>query len=224
MPRNDKPFEIIVLGPPVSGKGTQAKLLADTFGIPHISTGQILHAIKTDTSNPLSSEVVEYMDQGQLVPDDLVNKLVLDRIKQDDCRFGFLLDGYPRTLAQADIIAKSSDLDYVFLIDVSDEAVVERISGRRVCRNGHAWHLKYAPSKVDDVCDTCGEALFQRDDDKESVVSGRLDIYHSNMKPILDFFESKGMLIKVDGEQHIEGVFQEMVRHLVYDLRKKILK
>ncbi|MEK7167756.1 MAG: nucleoside monophosphate kinase, partial [Patescibacteria group bacterium] len=141
-----------------------------------------------------------------------------------DCEFGFLLDGYPRTLEQANVIDANSDLDYVFLINVSDETVVERISGRRVCKNGHTWHLKYAPSKAEGVCDTCGESLFQRDDDKEEVVKSRLDVFHTNMEPILKFFEDKGMLIKVNGEQHIEGVFQEMVRRLVYDLREKTLR
>ena len=224
MPKNEKLFEIIVLGPPVSGKGTQASLISTTFEIPHISTGQILHTIKSDTNHPLSKEVAGYIDSGLLAPDELVNNLVLERIKQDDCQYGYVLDGYPRTLEQSKAIDSAADLDYVFLINVSDEIVIERISGRRVCKNGHTWHLKYSPTKTDGVCDTCGEPLFQRDDDKEEVVRVRLVTYHKNTQPIIDFYEKEGVLIKINGEQHIERVFQEAVRYLVYDLRNKALE
>ncbi|MEK7653219.1 MAG: nucleoside monophosphate kinase [Patescibacteria group bacterium] len=219
---NEKPFEIIVLGPPVSGKGTQAELLAATFDIPHISSGQILHPIKDDPAHPLSLEVAKYMNEGKLVPSEIVDRLILERIKKDDCRFGFVIDGYPRTLSQAEVISGAVDLDYVFLIHVSDEVIVERMSGRRVCKNGHSWHLKYSPTKKEAVCDTCGEPLFQRDDDKEEVVRQRLLVYHGEMAPIIEFFESKKILIRLDGEKHIEGVFQQFVRHLVFDLRNKL--
>lgn len=217
---NDKPFEIIVLGPPVSGKGTQAQLLAKTFDIPHISTGQILHTIKDDQSNPLSSQVAEFMNAGSLVPDQLVNQLVAQRIKQDDCHYGFVLDGYPRTIDQANAIDEETDLDYVFLVNVSDETIIERISGRRVCKNGHTWHIKYSPPQHPAVCDNCGQPLFQRDDDKPEVVKNRLKIYHQNMAPIIDFYEQQQLLVRIDGEKHIEEVFQQLVRHMVYDLRK----
>jgi len=222
MSKNEKPFEIIVLGPPVSGKGTQAELLAKTFQLPHISTGQILHAIKADVSNHLSAEVINYMDKGQLVPGDLVNRLVAERIKQEDCRFGYTLDGYPRTLEQTQFISDSADIDYVFLINVSDATIIERMSGRRVCQNGHAWHTKYSPPKIESICDTCGEALFQRDDDKVAVVQDRLGIYHQEMEPIIKFFQNKQVLIEIDGEKHIEEVYQQIVRRLVEDLRSKI--
>ena len=220
---NDKPFEIIVLGPPVSGKGTQAKLLSETFEIPHISTGTILHGIKSDPDHPRNKEVADYMDSGKLVPSELVNQLVTDRIKEDDCNLGFLLDGYPRTMEQAQVIDQAADLDYVFLIQVSDETVVDRISGRRVCKNGHTWHIKYSPTKQEGVCDTCGQSLFQRDDDKEDVVQQRLNVFHENMEPIINYFKAKNKLLEIDGEQNIEKVFQQMVHHLVYDLRKKCL-
>lgn len=222
MSKNQKPFEIIVLGPPVSGKGTQAELLAATFSIPHISTGQILHAIKDNKKNPLAKEVAKYMGSGRLVPDKLVDKLVLERIKDDDCRFGFVLDGYPRTLEQAKTIARAVNLDYVFLVQIRDKAIIERMSGRRVCKNGHTWHLKYSPTKKPGICDLCGEKLFQRDDDKEAVVKKRLKIYHQEMAPIIKFYEKKNILIRLDGEKHIEGVFQQFVRHMVYDLRSKL--
>lgn len=220
--KNEKPFEIIVLGPPVSGKGTQTELISKTFELPHISTGQILHTIKADSANPLSSEVMSYMDKGQLVPTELVNCLVADRIKQEDCKFGYAMDGYPRTLEQAQFLENVADIDYVFLINVSDSTIIERMSGRRVCKNGHAWHVKYSPSKTEGICDLCGEPLFQRDDDKEEVVKGRLDIYHREMDGIVKFYRDKGTLIEIDGEKHIEDVFQQIVRHMVYDLRSKI--
>src|SRR3989339_775925 len=218
---NNKPFEIIVLGPPVSGKGTQAEVLAKTFAVPHISTGQILHSIKDDSSHPLSARLNEFMGRGNLVADEIVNQLVAERIKKSDCGLGFVLDGYPRTADQAKFIDQSSDLDYVFLIDISDEAIIERIAGRRVCKNGHTWHLKYSPSKVENICDDCGESLFQRDDDKSEVVKNRLAIYHREMDPILDFYVKDGVLIKIDGEKHIEEVFQQIVRLMVDDLRIK---
>ncbi|HQA63785.1 MAG TPA: nucleoside monophosphate kinase [bacterium] len=218
----DRPFEIIVLGPPVSGKGTQAELLAKTFDIPHISTGQILHSIKDDIANPLAQKVAEFMNAGSLVPDELVNQLVADRIKKDDCVNGFILDGYPRTLSQAQAIDAAVKLDYVFLVNVSDETIIERISGRRVCKNGHVWHIKYSPPKTETVCDDCGEPLFLRDDDKSAVVKNRLEIFHQNMAPIIEFYERAGILIRIDGEKHIEEVFQQFVRHMIYDLRNKV--
>lgn len=222
MAKNQKPFEIIFLGPPVSGKGTQAQLLSETFDIPHISMGQILHAIKSDANNSLAKEVAGYMDAGALVPDQLVDKLLLARIKESDCLFGFVLDGYPRNMSQAKVINGAADLDYVFLIHVSDSVIIERISGRRVCANGHTWHIKFAPTKVDDVCDLCQKPLFQRDDDQPIVVTDRLKVYHQEMKPIINFYEKKKILIRIDGEKSIEKVFQQVVRHLVYDLRDKI--
>ena len=220
--KNEKPFELIVLGPPVSGKGTQTELVAKTFSIPHISTGVILHAIKSDTSHPMSAEVRDYMDNGKLVPTELVNKLVAERIKGEDCKFGYAMDGFPRTLEQAQFLDSVADIDYVFLIRVTDEIIIERMSGRRVCKNGHTWHLKYSPPKDPTICDTCGEPLFQRDDDKPETVQSRLDIYHRETDSIVEYYRSKGMLKEIDGEQHIEEVYYQIVRQMVDDLRSKI--
>ena len=220
--KNEKPFEIIVLGPPVSGKGTQTELIAKTFDVPHISTGVILHNIKSDVNSPLAAEVMGYMDKGQLVPTELVNKLVADRIKQPDCKLGYAMDGFPRTLEQAQFLDSNADIDYVFLINVTDATIVERMSGRRVCSHGHAWHIKYSPTKAEGVCDICSEELFQRDDDKEETVKSRLEIYHREADNIVKYYEEKGLLIKIDGEQHIEEVFEQIVRKMVFDMRGKI--
>lgn len=219
---NEKPFEIIVLGPPVSGKGTQTELLAETFEIPHISTGVILHNIKSNPDNPLAQEVIKCMDAGKLVSTELVNQLVVDRIKQADCKFGYAMDGYPRTLDQAEFLDKNADVDRVFLINVSDSAIVERMSGRRVCKNGHTWHLKYSPPKDEAICDTCGEELFQRDDDREETVKSRLDVYHRETDKIIEFYKAKQMLIEIDGEKNIQEVYRQIVKRLVDDLRSKI--
>ncbi len=219
---NEKPFELIFLGPPVSGKGTQTELIAKTFDIPHISTGVILHGIKSDVENPLAQEVAGYMNNGQLVPGDLVNRLVADRIKKEDCKFGYAMDGFPRTLDQAKFLDENADVDRVFLINVSDEVIIERMSGRRVCKNGHTWHLKYSPPKNPEICDICGEPLFQRDDDREETVKSRLAIYHQEMSEIIKFYESKGLLTIIDGEKHIEDVYHQIVKSLVMDLRSKI--
>jgi len=219
---NDKPFELIFLGPPVSGKGTQTELVAKTFDIPHISTGVILHNIKGETDNPLAQEVTAHMNAGTLVPTELVNRLVADRIKKADCKFGYAMDGFPRTLEQAQFLDQTADVDYVFLINVTDQTIIERISGRRVCKNGHTWHLKYSPPKDPAICDTCGEPLFQRDDDKEETIKSRLGIYHRETDAIVNFYEGKGLLHKIDGEQHIEQVYQQIIRVLVNDLRSKI--
>ena len=218
----EKPFELIVLGPPISGKGTQTELVAKTFDVPHISTGVILHGIKSDMTNPLAQEVASFMDNGKLVPTELVNRLVADRIKQDDCRLGYAMDGFPRTIGQAEFLDQRADVDYVFLIDVSDATIIERVSGRRVCKNGHTYHLKFNPPKDSTICDVCREPLFQRDDDKPETVQGRLDTYHREIDAIVKFYQDKGLLIRIDGEKHIEEVYQQIVRRMVDDLRSKI--
>ncbi|MFA6422256.1 MAG: adenylate kinase [Candidatus Buchananbacteria bacterium] len=220
--KNEKPFEIIMFGPPASGKGTQAKLLSETFKIPHISTGDLLRAIKLDKSNPLSQELSDLMDNGKLVSDELITKMVDGRIKEEDCKSGYILDGFPRTQDQVRALEQMSDIDYVFLVDVSDEAVIERIAGRRICKNAHTWHVKYNPTATEGICDTCGEALFIRDDDNEEKIKARLKVYHDNTDPIVELYESQGKLIQVNGEQHIEGVFQQIVQKMVDDLRKQI--
>lgn len=219
---NNKPFEIIVLGPPVSGKGTQAGLLAKTFDIPHISAGQILHSMAKDAASELSQSIAAYMKQGQLVPDDLINNLIAERIKQADCRLGYILDGYPRTKEQAEFLTKQTDIDYVFLIQVNDAVIIERMSGRRVCKNSHTWHLKYSPSQKEGVCDFCHEPLLQRADDQEEVIKDRLAVYHQATDSLINFYQAQNKLIKIDGEKHIEEVFQQLVKALVWDLRSQI--
>ncbi|MBD3362428.1 adenylate kinase [Candidatus Dojkabacteria bacterium] len=222
MKKTDKPFEIIVLGPPVSGKGTQSELLAKTFDIPHISTGAIFHKIKNDKKNPLAKQVKKYMNSGGLVPDELVNKLVEERINKEDCKLGFVLDGYPRTQPQAEAIKGMVELDYVFLINVSDEVIIERISGRRVCIDGHTWHLRYSPPKEKGICDICKGRLFQREDDKPEIVKQRLKIYHIEMDKVISLFKEGDLLIEIDGEANIDQVFQQIVRYLVYDMRNQL--
>lgn len=223
MNKNDKPFEIILFGPPASGKGTQAQLLSQTFEIPHISTGDLLRAVKSDPSNPLGQKIAELIDNGQLVSDEMISQMVLEKIRLPDCQVGYVLDGYPRTQAQVDFLESKADIDYVFLIDVPDEVVVDRVAGRRMCKNGHSWHIKYSPTKVEGICDICGEKLYQRDDDNEEKVKERLRIYHDNTDGILKFYEDKKQLIKVNGDQLIEKVFQNVIKFLVDDLRQKSL-
>lgn len=219
---NNKPFEIILFGPPASGKGTQATLLADTFSIPHISTGDLLRAVKSDASHPLSKQVSELIDNGQLVSDEMISQMVEVRIKKDDCKFGYILDGYPRTEEQVRFLDSISDIDYVFLVEVKDEVVIDRISGRRMCKNGHTWHIKYSPTEKEGICDTCQEALYTRDDDTPDKIKERLKIYHQNNDPILNYYRQKNKLISVNGNQHIEGVFQDLIKYLVDDLRSKV--
>ena len=216
-----KPFNLCFLGGPGSGKGTQTGPIAKTFGIPHISTGDILRNLKSDLSNPLAPEVAKYMDAGQLMPNDLVEQLVAERLKLSDCESGFVLDGFPRTLGQAEFLSGITKIDYAILINVSDEAIIERMGGRRVCKNGHTYHVKYNPSKNSEICDVCGEPLYLRDDDNPETVKSRLEIYHRETDAILKFYKDQGVLLDVNGEQSIEDVYREVVRKIVGDLRNK---
>ena len=220
--KQNRQFEMIVLGPPVSGKGTQADLLSQTFNIPHLSAGQLLHEWAKKKNNRLAVELKKYLDAGLLVPHEWINKLILNRIKQKDCRYGFVLDGYPRAVEQVQVINRAARLDYVFLIEVPDKTILARITGRRVCPKGHTWHVKFNPTKRSGVCDTCGQPLHQRADDKPSVAKDRLKIYHQEIDPILAAYQKNKKLIRVNGDQNIEKVFQEMVKYLVDDLRSKI--
>jgi adenylate kinase len=207
-------MKIVILGALGSGKGTQADMLSKKFNIPHISTGQIFRDIQNDKDNPLAQEVTEYMNKGALVPDEVVGRLVAERIKQDDCQNGYILDGYTRKLSQAETLSKIDDIDTALSINISDEEVIKRTSGRRSCKNGHIWHVDFNPSKDDKVCDTCSEELFQREDDNEEAIKKRLDIYHQESDPIIDFYEESGKLIKIDGEQTIEKVFEDILKSL----------
>ena len=209
-------MKIIMLGAPGAGKGTQAKKIADKYQIPHISTGDIFRAnIKNGTE--LGMKAKTYMDQGLLVPDELVVDLVVDRLAQDDCVNGCVLDGFPRTIPQAECLdaalaAKGEAIDYAVDVDVPDENIINRMSGRRACvACGATYHIVHIPTKVEGVCDRCGESLILRDDDKPETVKKRLDVYHAQTQPLIDYYTSKNVLKTVDGTQDMEAVFQAIV-------------
>ena len=209
-------MKIIMLGAPGAGKGTQAKKIADKYQVPHISTGDIFRAnIKNGTE--LGMKAKTYMDQGLLVPDELVVALVVDRLGQEDCANGCVLDGFPRTIPQAEsldaaLAAKGEAIDYAIDVDVPDENIINRMSGRRACvACGATYHIVHIPTKVEGVCDRCGESLILRDDDKPETVKKRLDVYHAQTQPLIDYYTSKNVLKSVDGTQDMEAVFQAIV-------------
>ena len=209
-------MKIIMLGAPGAGKGTQAKKIADKYQVPHISTGDIFRAnIKNGTE--LGKKAKTYMDQGLLVPDELVVDLVVDRLAQEDCANGCVLDGFPRTIPQAEsldaaLAAKGDAIDFAIDVDVPDENIINRMSGRRACvACGATYHIVHIPTKVEGICDRCGEALILRDDDKPETVKKRLDVYHEQTQPLIDYYTSKNVLKSVDGTQDMEAVFQAIV-------------
>ena len=212
-------MKIIMLGAPGAGKGTQAKMIAEKCGIPHISTGDIFRAnIKNGTE--LGAKAKEYMDKGLLVPDELVCDLVVDRIKQADCEKGYILDGFPRTIPQAEALenalnAIEQKLDYAIDIDVPDENIINRMSGRRACVGcGATYHVLFNPTKVEGKCDVCGESLILRDDDKPETVKKRLDVYHTQTQPLIDFYSARKVLVEVDGTQSMDKVFEDIMKIL----------
>ena len=205
-------MKIIMLGAPGAGKGTQAKMIADKYGVPHISTGDIFRAnIKNGTE--LGMEAKKYMDQGLLVPDELTVRILLDRVAQDDCKNGYVLDGFPRTIPQAEVLdselTKIGDhIDYAINVDVPDENIVKRMSGRRACLTcGATYHIEHVPPKKEGICDVCGSELVLRDDDKPETVKNRLNVYHEQTQPLIDFYTEKGVLKTVDGTVPMEEVF-----------------
>jgi adenylate kinase len=217
MERNE--MRIVLLGPPGAGKGTQAKKIADRYGIVHISTGDLFRDnIKNKT--PLGQKAKAYMDAGNLVPDELVIALVEDRIAKDDCRDGYLLDGFPRTVAQASALSEYNEkvgkpLDFALSIEVPEDKLVSRIVGRRVCPNcGASFHIKFNPPKKDGICDRCGEKLVQRKDDTEATVKNRLDVYNKETAPLIDFYRCKGILKAVDGDQDVDIVTADIFKAL----------
>lgn len=212
-------MKIIMLGAPGAGKGTQAKMIAEKCGIPHISTVDIFRAnIKNGTE--LGAKAKEYMDKGLLVPDELVCDLVVDRIQQADCEKGYILDGFPRTIPQAEALenalnAIEQKLDYAIDIDVPDENIINRMSGRRACVGcGATYHVLFNPTKVEGKCDVCGESLILRDDDKPETVKKRLDVYHTQTQPLIDFYTERKVLVEVDGTQSMDKVFDDIMKIL----------
>lgn len=212
-------MKIIMLGAPGAGKGTQAKMIAEKCGIPHISTGDIFRAnIKNGTE--LGAKAKEYMDKGLLVPDELVCDLVVDRIQQADCEKGYILDGFPRTIPQAEALeaalnAIEQKLDYAIDIDVPDANIINRMSGRRACVGcGATYHVVFNPTKVEGKCDVCGESLILRDDDKPETVKKRLDVYHTQTQPLIDFYSARKVLVEVDGTQSMDKVFEDIMKIL----------
>ncbi len=209
-------MKIIMLGAPGAGKGTQAKQIADKYQIPHISTGDIFRAnIKEGTE--LGTKAKSYMDQGLLVPDELVVELVADRIVKDDCKNGFVLDGFPRTIPQAEALdealAKMNEkMDYAIDVDVPDENIVSRMGGRRACLScGATYHIINIPTKVEGICDKCGNAVVLRDDDQPETVQKRLSVYHEQTQPLIDYYNSRGILKSVDGTRPMDDVFADII-------------
>lgn len=197
-------MNIVLLGAPGAGKGTQAEIICDRLHIPQISTGNILRqAIKDGTEMGLKAK--SYMDAGDLVPDEVIFRILHDRLGQDDCKNGFILDGVPRTIPQAEVIEKMGiKIDVALDIEVRDEVIVERVSGRRVCSCGASYHIKYKPSRVEGICDKCGKPLTIRKDDEPATVLDRLANYHKITEPLKDFYRAKGVLVEVDGEKSVE--------------------
>ena len=209
-------MKIIMLGAPGAGKGTQAKMIAEKYDIPHISTGDIFRAnIKNGTA--LGMEAKEYMDQGLLVPDELTVKILMDRVAQDDCGNGYVLDGFPRNIPQAEVLDRAlseldDKIDHAIDVDVPDEAIVTRMGGRRAClKCGATYHVMFNPPKSEGVCDTCKEALVLRDDDKPETVQKRLSVYHDQTQPLIDYYKGQGILATVDGTKELNEVFQDIV-------------
>ena len=209
-------MKIIMLGAPGAGKGTQADKICAKYTIPHISTGDIFRAnIKNNTE--LGQKAKSYMDKGELVPDELVVDLVVDRIKADDCTNGYVLDGFPRTIPQAEALdaalaAINDKVDYAINVEVPDENIINRMSGRRACvACGATYHIVHIPTKVEGVCDKCGAELILRDDDKPETVKNRLNVYHEQTQPLIDYYTAKNVLHEVDGTKAMEDVFSSIV-------------
>ena len=212
-------MKIVLFGPPGAGKGTQAAMIAGKYDIPHISTGDIFRSnIKENT--PLGQLAKSYIELGELVPDELTADLVLDRISQPDCEKGYILDGFPRTMIQAEILDTDlkdhgEAIDFVLDIDVADETIVERMSGRRVCRErGDTYHIDHLPPRVHGICNVCGGELIVREDDRPETVKARLSVYRDKTEPLVDYYRQKGILVTVDGARDRAEVFQEIEKIL----------
>ena len=212
-------MKLILLGAPGAGKGTQAKLLVDKYEIPHISTGDIFREnIKNGTE--LGKKAKAYMDAGGLVPDELTVDLAMNRLSQEDCKKGYILDGFPRTIPQAERLtealeARGEALDAAIDVEVQDEIIIDRMAGRRVCpKCGASYHVVTIPPKKEGICDVCGAELITREDDRPETVKKRLDVYHDQTQPLIDYYNGQGIVVTVDGTQAMEDVFAEIVKKL----------
>jgi adenylate kinase len=212
-------MRLVLLGAPGGGKGTQAKKLVDKYGIPQISTGDILRAAVAK-GTPLGKEAKSYMDKGELVPDSVVIGLVKERIAQDDCKKGYILDGFPRNTAQSETLDKvlagmGSPLDTALLIDVDKDVLMKRLTGRRTCKNcQQMYNVYFSPPKKEGICDKCGGELFQRDDDKEATIKKRLDVYDAQTAPLIDYYKKKGILKSIAGTGSINEIFDKVCKIL----------
>lgn len=206
-------MKIVLLGPPGAGKGTQAKSISNRYSIPHISTGDIFRK-NISEETPLGIEAKQYIDNGQLVPDEVTINMVKDRLTWEDCKNGYLLDGFPRTVAQAEALqefleSRDEKLDTALCIEVPSSFILERMTGRRVCLScGASYHIKFNSPAVDGVCDVCGDNIIQRKDDVEETVKERLDVYERQTQPLIDFYKEKNLLSTVDGTKAINEVFE----------------
>lgn len=207
-------MNIILLGAPGAGKGTQAEIICDKLNIPTISTGAILRQAIADGTE-MGKKAKSYMDAGDLVPDEVIVGIVRDRLSRDDCKEGFILDGVPRTIAQAEAIdAMGIKIDVALDIEVKDSTIIERVSGRRVCSCGASYHVKYKPPKVEGICDKCGKPLTIRKDDEPATVLDRLENYHKLTEPLKDYYRAKGILVEIDGEGSVEETTRLVLKAL----------
>lgn len=204
-------MKLVFLGPPGAGKGTQAAKLSESLGIPAISTGHIIRQAMAD-GTPVGKIAEDYIKRGALLPDDVVAALVAERLKADDCKAGYILDGFPRTLVQAEIMDNTGiAVDRVIDIEVQDDAIVKRMSGRRVCgKCGASFHIEFNPPKRESVCDACGEALSVREDDAPEVVLKRLAVYHEQTEPLKAYYEKQKKLVEIDGEGSVDTIFRQV--------------
>ncbi len=209
-------WRIVLMGPQGSGKGTQAQLLVEKYNLAYISTGAIFREA-VDKQTDLGRQVKDILEKGELVPDELTNALVEERLLQVDCQAGFILDGYPRNLPQAEFLLSKFSITHVLEIWISDEEAVKRISGRRMCSCGMTYHVVYNPPQVEGKCDRCGGKLYVRSDDTEEAVRKRLHIYHQQTEKLIDYFKDKGIYFRINGEQSITKVYQDIVKILSHD-------